>query len=37
MDDIDPFSKNKFYVDCIADKYKDWLESPPFDIGISTN
>jgi len=34
---FDPLVKNKLYVDCIAEKYKDWLESPPFDIGITTN
>ena len=34
---VDPFLSNKLYIDCIAEKYKDWLESPPFDIGISTN
>ena len=37
MEGIDPFSNNKLHIDCIAEKYRNWLESPHFDIGISTS
>ena len=25
IENIDPFSNNKLYIDCVSDKYKYWL------------
>jgi hypothetical protein len=36
IDNTENIQRGKFDIDKIAERYRDWIESPPFDIGNTT-